>query len=561
MSVKDGQLVLPDGMSYRLLVLPVVETMTPALLTKIGQLIEAGATVIGSPPRKSPSLSGFPACDAQVQKMAGEIWGNNESPKELTERRFGKGRIFWGGAIGQSTPPESKLQKSLTQARWIWHSEGNPVASAPVARRYFRHIVELDTGRKIESAQVAMTADNSFELWVNGQRIGTGDNFHQNYEFDVAAMLRPGANVLAVAADNGGDKPNPAGLIGCLMVQFADGGMLSVATDAKWQSATEASGDWMTDAASKVGWNSAMDLGGFAMAPWNKNPNARPAPELYPEYQLMAEVLAKMGAVPDLESDIPLRYIHRRDGEAELYFVSNPQNQQVSAKAVFRVTGKRPQLWDPITTERRPLPEFSEQNGRLMVPMEFAPNQSFFVIFRNAADTKQTPGGNFPRWSQLSKIAGPLEVRFEPKRGAPDRATFETLIDWTKHVEQGIRNFSGVATYTAQLEWNPPSDAAAKRPIFLDLGRVEVMAQVKLNGRDLGIVWTPPLRVDATAALKPGANTLEIRVANLWPNRLIADSGLPQDQRITSTTWNPFAKDAPLLPSGLLGPVSLLGRE
>ncbi len=561
MSVKDGQLVLPDEMSYRLLVLPAVETMTPALLTKVRQLIEAGATVIGSPPKKSPSLSGFPACDAQVQKMAGEIWGNIESPKDLTKRRIGKGRIFWGGEIGQSSPPESKLQKALTQARWIWHTEGNPAASAPVARRYFRRTVELGAGRKIESAQVAMTADNSFELWVNGQRVGTGDNFHETYEFDVATMLKPGANVLAVAADNGGDKPNPAGLVGCLVVQFADGGMLSVITDAKWQSAIEASGDWMTDAAAKADWTSAMDLGAFTMAPWNKNPNARPAPELYPEYRVMAEVLAKMGAVPDFESDIPLRYIHRRDGDMDVFFVSNPQNQSIAAKPVFRVTGKRPELWDPITTERRLLPEFAEQNGRLMVPVEFAPNQSFFVVFRNAADTKQTPGGNFPRWTRGAEIAGPWEVRFEPKRGAPEQATFATVIDWTKRDEQGIRNFSGVATYTTQFKWNPASDVTTKRAVFLDLGRVEVMAQVKLNGRDLGVVWTPPLWVDATAALKPGANTLEIRVANLWPNRLIADSGLPQDQRITSTTWNPFAKDAPLLPSGLLGPVTLLGRE
>lgn len=167
---------------------------------------------------------------------------------------------------------------------------------------------------------------------------------------------------------------------------------------------------------------------------------------------------------------------------------------------------------------------------------------------------------NFPRWTQLSEIPGPWEVRFESNRGAPEQATFIKLTDWTSHSDPGIRNFSGVATYSTQFEWKP-SDATIKRPVVLDLGRVEVIAQVILNGHDLGIVWTPPLQIDATTALKHGANILEIRVANLWPNRLIADSALPQDQRITQTTWNPFSTATPLLPSGLLGPVTLEGRQ
>jgi hypothetical protein len=225
------------------------------------------------------------------------------------------------------------------------------------------------------------------------------------------------------------------------------------------------------------------------------------------------------------------------------------------------VSGHRPELWDPLTTEQRPLPDFSQTDGRTTIPLEFAANQSFFVIFRSTTENKKIAGNNFPRWSRSIEIPGPWKVRFESSRGAPEQTAFETLIDWTKHADPGIQHFSGVATYTTRFEWNPPSEEAEKRPLVLDLGRVEVMAQVRLNGRDLGVVWTLPFRADATPALKQGTNTLEIRVANLWPNRLIADSGLPQDQQITRTTWNPFTKDAPLLPSGLLGPVSLLGRE
>ncbi len=560
MSVKDGWLVLPDGMRYRLLVLPIVETMTPGLLTKVKQLIEDGATVIGAPPKKSPSLSGYPNCDIQIQTIADDIWGNSEWPKELTERRFGKGQIFWGGPIGQSTPPESKLQKSLTQARWIWYPEGNPVASAPVARRYFRRVIELDSNRKLTSAQIAITADNSFELWINGQRIGAGDNFHQNFEFDVTATLKAGTNVLSVAADNGGNSPNPAGLVGCLVVEYANGEPLSVVTDGQWQSMTEVGADWMTGDVPLSGWKPAMELGAFAMAPWNKNPNARPEPELYPEYRVMTDVLAKMNVAPDFESDIPLRYIHRVDGDTEIYFVSNPQNLPITTKAVFRTAGKQPELWNPVTGTTRTLPEYVERNGRTTIPMEFAPSQSFFVILRNQTKTDRVKGDNFPRWTRIMEITGPWEVHFEANRGAPERATFATLIDWTKHADPGIRNFSGVATYIAQFDWKPSSNVA-RQTIAIDLGRVEVMAQVTLNGRDLGIIWTSPFRIDATAALKPDTNILEIRVANLWPNRLIADSALPPDQRITRTTWNPFTKDIPLLPSGLLGPVILLSQD
>ena len=122
-----------------------------------------------------------------------------------------------------------------------------------------------------------------------------------------------------------------------------------------------------------------------------------------------------------------------------------------------------------------------------------------------------------------------------------------------------MKFFSGTATYRRTFDWKPLESASANRqsPIFLDLGRVEVMARVRLNGQDLGVVWKTPFRVDVSDALQPGENLLEITVANLWPNRLIGDAGLPEPQRIAWTTWNPFTKDAPLLESGLLGPVTL----
>ncbi len=156
----------------------------------------------------------------------------------------------------------------------------------------------------------------------------------------------------------------------------------------------------------------------------------------------------------------------------------------------------------------------------------------------------------------MQEVNGPWEVAFEPKRGAPERVRFDTLRDWSKESNPGVKYFSGIATYRTQFDWQPRHS----RP-FLELGQVEVMAGVTLNGRDLGPVWTAPFRVEVTGALKPGPNLLEIRVANLWPNRLIGDAALPPDQRVAWTNWNPFKKDSPLLPSGLLGPVRLAAEE
>ena len=158
------------------------------------------------------------------------------------------------------------------------------------------------------------------------------------------------------------------------------------------------------------------------------------------------------------------------------------------------------------------------------------------------------------------------EVAFDPKWGGPERITFQTLEDWSKRPEDGIRFYSGTATYRKTFRWEGSTPDtrlrsgrrhAASERFSIDLGTVKNLAQVRLNGQDLGVVWCSPWRVDITGALRDGENQLEIKVANLWPNRLIGDQSLPPEQRLTSTTWNPFKKDSQLLASGLLGPVTL----
>jgi hypothetical protein len=157
------------------------------------------------------------------------------------------------------------------------------------------------------------------------------------------------------------------------------------------------------------------------------------------------------------------------------------------------------------------------------------------------------------------ELAGPWTVRFDPRWGGPAHAVeFETLCDWTARPEEGIRYFSGTAVYNKVFDADVSRLTSHVSRLYLDLGRVKNLAEVKLNGRDLGVLWKPPFRVDVTDYVKPGTNTLEVKVTNLWPNRLIGDAGLPATNRVAVTTYNPYRKDAPLLESGLIGPVRLM---
>jgi hypothetical protein len=385
---KHGRIVFPDGMSYRLLLLPSSITMTPQLLQKVHRLVKGGVTVIGPRPEKSPSLSGFPECDQEVARLSSDLWGKVVMPKG--DRRFGRGRVVW----------------------------------------------DMDATRPAGSPE------------------------HQEY-------------------------------------------------------------------------------GDFA---------------------LVRRVLQGMEVPPDFESKPFLRYIHRSVGETDLYFVANPEDKAIQAQCQFRVSGKQPELWDAVNGERRYLPEFSIHEGRTSVPIAFAPHQSFFVVFRRPVQTSMSKASNNLQAQMLLQLPGPWTVSFESRGGAPTKVVFDELQDWSKHSDPAVKYFSGQATYRQFFNLRSGLPAGNSR-VELDLGTVKNLARVRLNGVDLGVLWCAPWRMDLTRALKPGENELEITVANLWPNRLIGDSGLPSEKRSTWTTWNPYTPDNALLESGLLGPVRLFCSE
>lgn len=400
-SVKDNEIVFPGGATYHVLVLPAVATMTPGLLEKIRSLVEAGAVVIGSPPKKSPGLSGYPLCDQKVLDIDRQLWGGMEVPARESESVYGKGKIIWGGQF---------------------------------------------------------------------------------------------------------------------VLQNKD--------------------------------------------------------SLYPDYELTAGVLQKMGVKKDFESSASLRYTHRVTKEGDIYFVSNRTGQPVKANCIFNTGKGRPELWDPLTGKTRALPEFSASEGRTTLPLSFDAYQSWFIVFAKNTNVSSDEKKNFPETEKVANLDGGWMVSFDPKWGGPADVQFDSLTDWASNANKGIRYYSGIAVYRQRFDLPTASDTGKNNRLYIDLGKVNNMARVRLNGHDLGVVWTAPWKVDITGIVQQKDNQLEISVANLWPNRLIGDDQLPQDGikddkfpewllkgekrtsgRYAFTTYDPYNKDTPLLESGLMGPV------
>jgi hypothetical protein len=193
----------------------------------------------------------------------------------------------------------------------------------------------------------------------------------------------------------------------------------------------------------------------------------------------------------------------------------------------------------------------------MTVPLEFAPGQSYFIVFRGVVteSSRSEAAQNFETPKTLSELTGPWEVSFDPRWGGPrEPVRFDALTDWTARPEQGIKYYAGKATY--RKTFGLPAKDSTRR-MYLHLGKVKDLAEVRLNRRSLGVVWCEPRRIEITEAVRPGTNELEIVVVNEWVNRLIGDSGQPPEKRFTWTTWNPYKPNSPLLESGLLGPVTI----
>jgi hypothetical protein len=413
-TVKDGLIVFPGGGSYKIMVLPEVEIMTPELVAKIGSLVKSGATIIGNPPLKSPSLVNYPDCDKQVKTMADSIWGTGEKPKELRLHEYGLGKIWYG----------EKLK------------------------------------------------DNKY--------------------------LNSGSN------------------------------------------------DTLS---------------------------------LYPDYQSTISLLNNAGINPDFRSSGNIRYTHRSLTDRDIYFISNRTGSTVSDTCVFRDGTKNTELWNPVTGEMHYISCYPGPTGSVKVPVSLDAFQSYFIVFNHLPQSENGKLMNSSYFSEkqtLCTLDGSWNLTFDTKWGGPGKVVFDSLSDWSKRPEEGIRYFSGIAFYNKFFDLPDNIKLSENSVYFLDLGRLKNMGRIKLNGRDLGIRWTAPWQVDITEILKRKGNRLEIQVANLWINRLIGDESQPWDgiingkwpewlingtiresKRYTFTTYHFYKKDDPLAESGLIGPVSI----
>ena len=322
----------------------------------------------------------------------------------------------------------------------------------------------------------------------------------------------------------------------------------------------------------------------------------------------VVEALNGIAGGPDVEFKIPVGthdaltprvdFFHRCTPEADIYFVANLSDAPLEIPVAFRVTARAPELWYPVTGQIRPLPDYSEIKGKTLVPLSFAPRESYFVIFRKQAVGLKQKQGNFPVTKMLAEIQGAWDVSFDPKWGGPANVRFEELHDWTQSKNYGIKYYSGTAVYRKTFDLPQGASSIQPSEIFLDLGTVKNLARVHLNGMLLGTLWCAPWRIEIGKGIKARGNQLEIAVVNTWVNRIIGDEQEPPDAdyvkwehpqwkggytpeapamalkdlpdwlieqkprpskgRFTFINWQYYPKDAPLPSSGLHGPVRIV---
>lgn len=286
------------------------------------------------------------------------------------------------------------------------------------------------------------------------------------------------------------------------------------------------------------------------------------------------EILLADGVAPDFtfsgqaESPEQFDYIHRTLGGTEIYFVINRTKGHEVRDFTFRVAGKQPEIWNAVTGKTCMANAYHQANGSTTLSLELDGFSSYFIVFRKpiAIDTKGQAERNFPKLVQVSELDGTWNTSFDTKWGGPATAEFPELISWTKRPEDGIKYYSGKATYkkTFDLSIGALGNKKAMHRtgrLFLDLGEVKNVAEVRLNGKKLGILWCAPWRVEITEAVKPTGNVLEVDVINLWPNRVIGDLNQPKEKRFTKThdkfRFDMLTGSTPLLEAGLLGPVKV----
>ncbi len=629
MSVKNGHLVLPDGMSYRVLVMPDVETMTPRLLAKIEGLVKDGATVIGAKPLKSPSLSAYPNCDAEIQRMANELWGNCDG-KAVKERQFGKGKIICGktpqevlAEMGVPMDFQAHMTTYTNSLRFIHKALGDTDVFF-VANRYSQPEDAVCAFRVTGKRPELWHADTSAIEYpaVYDEANGTTriplrlDPFGSVFVvFDKSERAEPDR---IVSATRNGAPILDTTFLPTVPETGTTPDLVSTFTEAIWVRP-----DIEIDLPPEA------NTGNAAMHD-NRNDLLYPPPghDLYNDLTHSGSGLdvGLNGLCVTEHSDgyfaTPLVFaapitnwthltVVYRDNQPSLYingkFVHQGLRSTYTAHCgvgVKHIRGMAPfrgafgefQQFDHALTETEiadlaktmPIPKQPAEIVPIQVTHSADGGIEAQVWLPGAYELKKAAGKAFqfdvPALPKPFDLSDSWDVYFLPNWGAPNHLNFEHLISWSDHPDPGVKYFSGTATYTKTFQI-PPDLLARDLRLYLDLGKVAVIAQPRLNGHDIGTLWKPPFLAEITKFAKAGENRLEVKVVNLWPNRMIGDEQLPEDSdrntngtlkawpqwlqegkpsptgRYTFTTWRLWKKDSPLQQSGLIGPVRIIAAK
>lgn len=264
--------------------------------------------------------------------------------------------------------------------------------------------------------------------------------------------------------------------------------------------------------------------------------------------------LARLGVQPDFATNAHpaagIDFVHRQLADGDIYFVRNGDDTLTAFDAHFRISGKIPELWDAVTGAIEPV-SFRTANGKTKVALTLLPEESRFVVFRKTSSLASVDVSK-KNMITIANLDKAWSVAFEADRGAPIKIGLSSLKPLNESADPSVRYFSGVATYSSRFTLQDTT-----KSLFLDLGKVGDLAEVLVNGQSVGTVWTAPYQLDVSRFVQAGENLLEVRVANLWHNRLIGDAQ-PSATKIAWTASPMYKADAPLRPAGLMGPVTLL---
>jgi len=615
LTVKDGMIMTPVGGAYRVLVFPDTTWMTPRLAHIARDLVAAGATIIAPKPAKSPSLSDYPRADAEVGKIADEVWGSGSA-----EHAFGKGKVV----------PNRSVEEVLA----AMGVKPDCAATAGGARLAFIHRVVDDADVYFVSNQKSRpdTFECAFrvagklpELWdIETGRMQPAPLWRvQDGRTVVTLNLEQSGSMFVVFRKKAAPQSDALVKLAYKTAESSTRHLPKLEIRSALYGAFSLGKSGMVDVTDKV---APLVKDGRLRVKASNDLGGDPASNIIKEMRVEYECGGKTNVVAVLENKIlelpapgetgPVRVVRAVYGHFKAKLKDLPpmksvditgklasriQDQTLTVRADNDLAGGDPAYMVPkelrveytldgvarqVTVQENEELRLPEEAWAMMPPtprISLARGKLVLAVAEPGTYTFSTAKGREKAVEISSvprpvEVVGPWAVSFPEGRGAPARATFEQLVSWPEHPDAGIKYFSGTAVYRKTVSV-PAENLGANRIIELDLGNVQVIAEVRLNGKDLGILWKAPFRVDVTGVVKAEANDLEVRVTNLWPNRLIGDEQYPDDcewngitikrwpdwmvkgeprpvpQRVAFTTWKHWHKDSPLQPSGLIGPV------